>query len=171
MCCWTAEEKERRLSKWRTHAWGAFFVNRGSLQLMREQQRAQWADGGETDAQTERQDRLAAATAHEGTTNNAPIFVCVHVRCPCPAFPYTLIMQQCCTALYPQITRRHCSKFGVASLSMWTSQNSSTVSPSVVFDLHRYVSMLPGSYSSTVSVGWICGLYHVSAHSPTCLRW
>ena len=42
----------------------------------------QWGDGGEIDAQ--RQDRLAAATAHEGTTN-ARIFV----RGPCPAFPYT----------------------------------------------------------------------------------
>ena len=39
-----------------------------------------------------------------------------------------------CTALHPQITCRHCSKFSVASLSIWTSQNSSTVSIPVVFD-------------------------------------
>ena len=39
-----------------------------------------------------------------------------------------------CTALvHPQITYSHCSKFSVAPLSMWTSQNSSTVSPSSRF--------------------------------------
>ena len=32
-----------------------------------------------------------------------------------------------CTALHPQITRRHCSEFSVAHLLIWTSQNSSTV--------------------------------------------
>ena len=44
-----------------------------------------------------------------------------------------------------------------------------TVSPSVVSDSQRRVGKLMSSYSSTVSVGWIC-LYHVSAQSPTCLR-
>ena len=39
-----------------------------------------------------------------------------------------------CVALHPQMTRRHCSKFSVAPLSIWTSQNSSAVITSVVFD-------------------------------------
>ena len=48
--------------------------------------------GGETDAQ--RQDMLATATAHEGTTiyiRPLILLVRVHVcvRCPCPTFPYT----------------------------------------------------------------------------------
>ena len=66
-------------------------------------------------------------------------------------------------ALQPQITvtRTHCSKFSVTPLLIWISQNSSTVSSSVVFDSsHRRVVKLPSSYSS----------YHVSAHSPTCLH-
>ena len=71
-----------------------------------------------------------------------------------------------CKALHPQISHRHCSKFSVTSMSIWTSQNSSTISPSVVSELHRCVGKLPGSYSSTISVSWI-SLYHVSAHSPT----
>ena len=70
-----------------------------------------------------------------------------------------------CMAPHPQITRRHCSKFSVAPLLIWTSKNSSTVKSSVVFESHRRIGKLPGSYSSTVSVGWI-RLYHVSAHSP-----
>ena len=37
-----------------------------------------------------------------------------------------------CMALHPQIMRRHCSKFSVTPLSIWTSQNSSTVSLLVV---------------------------------------
>ena len=74
------------------------------------------------------------------------------------------------TSLHPQITCRHCSKFSVVFMSIWTSQNSSTVSSLVAFDSHcRHVGKLPGSYSSTVSVGWI-RLYHVSVHSPTCLH-
>ena len=63
------------------------------------------------------------------------------------------------SVLHPQITRRQCSKFSVASLSIWTSQNSSTVSSSVVFDSHKRIGKLLGSYSSTVSVGWV-RLYH-----------
>ena len=67
------------------------------------------------------------------------------------------------TSLHPQITCRHCSKFSVTLMSIWTSQNSSTVSSLVVFDSHcRHVGKLSGSYSSTVSVGWI-RLYHVCA--------
>ena len=38
-----------------------------------------------------------------------------------------------CTALHPQITRRHCSKFSVVPLSMSTPQNSSTVTESISF--------------------------------------
>ena len=71
-----------------------------------------------------------------------------------------------CMALHPQITHR---QFSVAPISISTSQNSSTVSPSVVSDSHWHVGKLPNSYtsrySSTISVGWI-SLYHVSAHSP-----
>ena len=37
-----------------------------------------------------------------------------------------------CTALHTQTTCRRCSKFSVAPMSIWTSQNSSTVSSSVV---------------------------------------
>ena len=61
---------------------------------------------------------------------------------------------QCCLntvslygSIYPQITRRHYSKFSVAPMSILTSQNNSTVSSSVVFDSHRRVGRLPGSYS------------------------
>ena len=55
-----------------------FVLNRGSLQLMREQQRALWW----WDWCTEAIDRLATATAHEGTTNKqCAHFVRVRVRC------------------------------------------------------------------------------------------
>ena len=73
-----------------------------------------------------------------------------------------------CMALHPQITCRHCTKFSVAPLSIWTSQSSSTVCSLVVFDSHRRIGKLPSSYSFTVSAGWI-HLYHVSVHSPPCL--
>ena len=58
----------------------------------------------------------------------------------------------------------HCSEFSVLSMSIWTSQNSSTISILVVS--HRHRGKLPaGCDSFTVSVGSIC-LYHVSTHSP-----
>ena len=70
--------------------------------------------------------------------------------------------------VYPQITRRHCRKFSVAPMSILTSQNNSTVSSSVVHT-RALAGCQAATVSSTVSVGWIC-LYHVSAHSSTCLR-
>ena len=69
-----------------------------------------------------------------------------------------------CAALHPQMTHRHCSKFSVAPLLTWTSQNSSTVSSSAIFYSHRRVGKLPGSYSS---MHCLSRLYYVSAHSPT----
>ena len=74
-----------------------------------------------------------------------------------------------CTALHLQTTRRHCIKFIVAPMSIIKVTKSTTESPSVVFDSHRCVGKLPSSYSSTVSICWIQGLYHVSAHSTACL--
>ena len=46
-----------------------------------------------------------------------------------------------CIALHPQITRR---QFSVVPMLIWMSQNSSTFSPSVVFDSHRHIGKLPG---------------------------
>ena len=79
-----------------------------------------------------------------------------------------------CIALHPKITCRHCSKFKVAPMSIWTSQNNSAVKQPIscfwfMKSYSRHVGKLPGSYSSTVSIGWI-RLYLVSAQSPTCLR-
>ena len=42
------------------------------------------------------------------------------------------------TVLHPQVTRRHRSKFSAAPMSIWMSQNSSTVSSLVVFYSHRH---------------------------------
>ena len=75
-----------------------------------------------------------------------------------------------CTALHPQMPRRHCSKFSVAPMLIWTSQNSSTVTLIGRFDSHRCVGKMPGSYSSMRCLSRLICLYHVSAHSPTCLR-
>ena len=48
-----------------------------------------------------------------------------------PAAP---VMSPHCMAQHPTTnTQALCSKFSVASMSMWTSQSSSTVSPSVVY--------------------------------------
>ena len=86
------------------------------------------------------------------------------IRCE-PTVP---VMSLHCTAQH--------SGTAVSSMSclcwLWTSQNTSTVSHFT--QTHWSVShmrdgKLPGQHSSTVSVGSIC-LYHVSAHSLTCLR-
>ena len=38
------------------------------------------------------------------------------------------------------------------------------------FDSHRRIGKMPGSYSSIHCLSRLIYLYHVSAHSPTCLR-
>ena len=53
----------------------------------------------------------------------------------------------CCTALHPQITRRYCSKFRVVPMSIWTSQNSSTVSSLAVVFIHT--GALPSCRAAT----------------------
>ena len=70
------------------------------------------------------------------------------------------------TALHQQMTHRYCSKFSIspyADMNATKQQYSQPISNS---DSHRCVGKLPGSYSSTVSVGWI-RLYHVYAHAFT----
>ena len=74
-----------------------------------------------------------------------------------------------CMALHLQISRRavQCR----AHVDMNVTKQHYSQPWSVVSDSHWRVGKLPGSYSSTFSVGWI-RLYHVSAHSPIshCLR-
>ena len=57
------------------------------------------------------------------------------------------------------------------NMNVTKQQYSKPIHTSVVSDSHRRVGKFPGSYNSTVSVHWIRGLYPVSEHSPTCLRW
>ena len=78
------------------------------------------------------------------------------------AFAYDMSLQ-CGTAQHPT-TKRYCSKFSVMPMSIWMLQNSSTVSPSVVY------TGVVASCQATVSLCSIC-LYHVSVHLPTCLHW
>ena len=52
-----------------------------------------------------------------------------------------------CTALHPQISCRQCSKFSVAPMLILMSQDSSTVSPSVVSDSHRHIGKLLAALS------------------------
>ena len=81
------------------------------------------------------------------------------------AFAYDMSLQcQWWRLNIQQLTRRHCSKFSVMPMSIWMSQNSSTVSPSVVY------TGVVASCRATVLSCSIC-LYHVSAHLPTCLHW
>ena len=71
-----------------------------------------------------------------------------------------------CMALHPQITCRHCSRFSVMA---YVDMNVTKQQYIGCFQLTQAcVGKLQDSYGSTVSVGWISGLYHVSAHSPTC---
>ena len=72
-----------------------------------------------------------------------------------------------CMALHPQITRR---QFSVVPMSIWTSQNSSTVSPSVVSDSHWHVGMLPGSYSFIVFVDNLHKIQWSPLHSIECMQ-
>ena len=80
-------------------------------------------------------------------------------------------MSSCCVAQHPQITCRHYSEF---SALIWTSQNSSTVSPLVVSDLHRHIGKLPGSYSSmhclsrlNSFIPCVCTFTYLSIHVDT----
>ena len=66
------------------------------------------------------------------------------------------------------MTRRHCSKFSVVPLSTWTSQNSSTLSSSVVL-IHTGVLARCHAATApcTVSVGWsvipcVCAFTYLS---------
>ena len=81
------------------------------------------------------------------------------------AFAYDMSLQcQWWRLNIQQLTRRYCSKFSVMPMSIWMSQNSSTVSPSVVY------TGVVASCQATVPSCSIC-LYHVSVHLPTCLHW
>ena len=81
--------------------------------------------------------------------------------------PVVPVMSPHCTAQYPTTnTQALCSKFSVMPMSKWTSQSSSTVSPSVVYK-SAVASCQATTAPLTVSLCSIC-LYHVSAHLPTC---
>ena len=71
-----------------------------------------------------------------------------------------------CTALHPQMPRRHCNKFSVVPMLIWTSRNSSTVTLIGRFDSHRFVGKMSGSYSSMHCLSRLICLYHVSIHLP-----